>query len=347
MPFERPTLDALIARILTDLETNLPGVDARLRRSVENALGKALGGATHELHGYLLWLSRQLFPETAERAFLARYGGRYGLTFKAPVAAVGNFTIGGTNGTICTAGSLWQRGDGTVYVQGPAVTIAGGTGTISLTAQLAGAGGNAELGVVLSLVTPIAGINPTGTVATGGLVGGLDEESESDFLTRLLQRMQNVPKGGGPGDYVRWALEVPGVTKAWERAAWLGLGTVGVSFLVDDAIPNGTKVTEVQTYIDARRPLTAAVTVFAPTAVALPYTIAPTPNTAAVQAAITAQLTDFHRREAELGGTLYLSRINAAIAAAIGLDHHTLTLPAANATAAANELRTLGAITYV
>lgn len=332
---------------MADVERELVGADARLRRSVERALSLALAGAAHEMHGHLEWLSRQLFPETAERAYLARYGGRYGLTFKPPTAATRNVTIAGTNGNVCLAGTLWQRGDGTTYTQNADATIASGTASIVVTCLTLGTAGNADVGVKLSLVNPVSGINAEGTVASGG-VDGFDEETESEFLARVLQRMQNVPQGGGPGDYVRWALEVAGVTKAWERASWLGLGNVGVSFLVgDNAIPSGGQVAAVAAHIETKRPITVGVTVFAPTAVPVNYTLHITPDTAAIRTAVQNELADFHRREAELGGTLYLTRQLAAVSAAADLSHFIQSAPGADSTAAPNELRTLGTVTFV
>ena len=50
--------------------------------------------------------------------------------------------------------------------------------------------------------------------------------------------------------------EVPGVTRAWAYANHLGLGTVGVFFVMDDKvgtiIPSGGEVADVQAYIDER-----------------------------------------------------------------------------------------------
>ncbi|PHJ53465.1 baseplate J protein, partial [Nostoc linckia z1] len=129
-----------------------------------------------------------------------------------------------------------------------------------------------------------------------------------------------------------------------------GPGTVGVTFVTDDdpggIIPDSDKVDEVQAYIDARRPVTADVTVFAPVAVALNFTIDLSPDTAVVRAAVEASLRDLIRREAQPGGTIYLSQIREAISIAAGETDHTLTSPNANVTRTAGQITTFGTITW-
>ena len=105
----------------------------------------------------------------------------------------------------------------------------------------------------------------------------------------MLARIQQPPHGGASYDYTTWALEVSGVTRAWVYPQELGLGTVTVRFVRDfDAtpIPYAGEVAAVQAYIDARRPVTALVTVVAPAAVPINFQIQGlTPSNATVQAA--------------------------------------------------------------
>ena len=163
--------------------------------------------------------------------------------------------------------------------------------------------------------------------------------------------MPSPPHGGAAGDYERWALEVTGVTRAWAVPALYGLGTVGLWFMTDDltanGIPDAAKVTEVQTYLDTLRPITAEVTAVAPTPVSLDFTIELTPNTATVQAAVEAALEDLILRESEPGATILLSHIREAISTATGETDHVVTVPAADVTHAAAEIAVFGAITWV
>jgi uncharacterized phage protein gp47/JayE len=260
-------------------------------------------------------------------------------------------TFTGGNGVAIPAGTVLQRTDGAQYTTAALATIAAGTASATVTATAAGAAGNAVAASALAVLAPIAGLTSAVTVGVGGLIGGVDVEADSALLGRLLLRIRVGPPNGKLEDYVQWALEVAGVTRAWATAAWLGLGTIGVWFVRDNAamdatiIPSAGQVTDVQAYIDARRPKPSGVTVLAPTGVALTPTIQLTSNTAAVQTAVTAELAALVR-ETDLGATLLLSHIREAISRADGETDHVLTVPAANVPLTAVQAFTLGAVTW-
>lgn len=351
MAFVRPTLAKLISRAKSDIETRLPGADAQLRRTVENVLARVVAGAAHGLHGHLVWAARQLMPDTAVDELMVRWASIWGLERVPATKATGTVSITGVTSTICPADTLWQTGDGIIYVQDADVTISAGVGTIAVTAQEAGADGNQDAGVALTLVNAVAGIDSDGTVDAGGLDDGFDQESLEDLLDRLLLRLQTPPSGGGPGDYERWALEVPGCTRAWQRANANGAGTVALYFVQDNdpstIIPDAGEVAAMQTYIDDRAPVTADPTVYAPVAKLLDMTITITPDTVAVREAAVAELEDLLLREGEPGGTIYLSQLNEAISIAPGEIDHTIISPVADVTHAGNEIPILGTITWV
>lgn len=348
--FSRPSLQNLIDRAQGDIEASLPGTDASLRRSNLNVLAGLIAGVSHGLHGHMAWLADQVIPDTAEVEYLDRWATLWlDQPRKAAAAAIGNVTFTGTSGTLIPSGTSLIRADGVEYTTNADATLSGGTVTAAVTAVEAGAAGNAIAGVAVTLTTPIAGVTSAATVASGGLAGGSDTESDDDLRVRLLARIKEAPHGGASGDYVNWALEVAGVTRAWVYPQELGIGTVTVRFVRDDdvsIIPDAGEVTAVQTYIDALRPVTAQLTVVAPIAVALDFTIAVTPNTTAVKAAVEAELTDLLRREAEPGGTILLSHIREAISIAAGETNYTMTAPAADVTHTTGQMATMGTITW-
>lgn len=352
MAFERPTLQQLVARARADIESRLEGADAHLRRTFEEVLAVVAAGMAHGLHGHLVWLSQQLTADTADEAFVVRKASEYGVDRQPEQPAAGPILISGTHGTVVPDLTQWRRSDGVVYELDGDATVDG----VSVIAQVTamednyGAAGNSDSGQSLAIVTPIAGIESTAVVEAPGLLNGADIESIESLVDRLLLRLRKPPKGGGPGDYERWAREVAGVTRAWELPAYTGLGTVGLTFLTDgevDPIPNAGKVTEVQAYIDSKAPITAAPTVFAPIAVVQDIVLSSvTPNTAAVQAAVTAELEDLWLRKAEPAGTILLSQINEAISIAAGEEDHVLTTPAGNVVVGAGGISVLGTITF-
>lgn len=349
MPFNRPTLQQLIDRVIADFDANIVGSDARVRASVLGVLSRVHAGAAHSMHGTLELLSKQILPDQASGSFLDRHGSLWGISRKPPSAAQGDVTCTGTDGVAITAGTKLTRSDGVIYVTDAVGTISGGSVDVAVTAEVAGEDGNATSGTVLTLTTPIAGVQSQAAVAAGGLTGGADTETDADLRNRITARTQRQPHGGAAGDYVDWALEVSGVTRAWVFPLQSGAGTVGVTFVVDDSspiIPVGAKVSEVQAYIDALRPVTADVTVYAPTSVPLDLTIAVTPDTTEVRDAVEAELADLLRREGEPDSTLYLSRMREAISTAAGETDHQLVSPVADQVYTDTEIPTLGTITW-
>lgn len=350
MPFTRPTLTQLIERAAVDIEARLPGTDARVRRNLLRILARMHAATAHGLYDYLNWISRQVMPDTADAEILARHASIWQIVRKAAAAAKGNITVTGTNAVTVPAGTLVQRSDGTQYTTDADGTIATGTAAIAVTASTGGAVTNTAANSTLTFATPIAGVNSTATVAAAGLTGGTDTETDDSLRGRLLARLRRLPSGGARDDYVAWALEVSGVTRAWVYPQAYGDGTVLVRCMTDDAtangIPTAAKIAEVQAYIDERRPVAADFSAAAPIAVALNCTIAVVPNTQSVRDAVTAELTDMIRRDAEPGATIFVSRIREAISIAAGETSHTLVSPAADVAHAASEIAVMGAITW-
>lgn len=346
MPFNRPTLSELKARIQADMISRLELTGGIVRRSVVGVLSTVFAGCSHILHGHLDWISKQVLPDTAEGEYLEDHHARlYGITRKAAEKASGSLIFTGDAGAVVPAGTTVKRADGMLYI-----TTEDGLASVPVTAQEAGSIGNTDAGAVMSLISPISGVKNSATVAAEGITNGSDAESDDELRERVLQRIQNPPMGGSDTDYIRWALEVPGVTRAWTFPLWMGLGTVGLTFVRDnddDFIPDSAEVSAVQDYIDAsRRPVTAEVVVFAPTPKTVDITMAVYPSTEAVKTAVNNELESFFLRESEPGATLHLSRLSEAISAALSEVHHTITLPAADVSCDPNEIISLGTVTF-
>jgi uncharacterized phage protein gp47/JayE len=349
--WSRPTLAELIKRAVNSLNSYLTGTDAALRRANTNALAKMHAGGVHGLHGHLAYIAQQVIYDTAEMEYLERWASIWGITRKAAEYASGPVDFTGITGSVIPAGTELQDGNQNAYTLDADVTLAAGVGTGNVTASVAGVDGNAVEDVILTLVSAIVGVDTAASVATGGITGGFDTESDDDLRGRFLARIRQAPHGGAEFDYETWALEVAGVTRAWCYPQQQGLGTVGVTFVCDDQvdsiIPSAATVAAVQAHIDLVRPVTADVLVYAPTPVALELTISLTPATVAVKAAVTAELEDLILREAIPGGTILVSHIREAISIAAGETDHALTSPTADVTHSAGEIAVLGTITWV
>ncbi len=350
MGFNRPALQDINDRIQTDFQTRLSTGGSFLRRSVILVLGRVLAGAAHLLHGHLDFISNQVLPDTAVKSYLERWASIWGIRKKPATFASGTVSLTGTNGSFIPARTLYVRSDSVEYESQIDATIANGSVTIAIQALLPGSNGEADAGVELTLIAPIAGVNSTGLVNMGGLSGGNDEETSEELRNRLLERIQEPPLGGADQDYRFWAKSVPGVTRVWVYEEYLGPGTVGITFVRDNdnpIIPDASEVTEVQDYIETVRPVTAHVTVFAPIPDPINFTISIFPDTPDIRRAIEAELTDMIYREAEPGGTLILSHMNEAISIAKGEVDHNLNFPVADFVSSIGHLPQMGSITWV
>lgn len=348
MSFTRPALADLIQRVRNDMLSRLTADDV-LRRADAEVLTRVMAGVTHGLYGFVDWISRQILPDTSEAEILDRQANIWGVARKPAASATGTVTFVVQAGAAIPSGTLVQSLDGVRYQTTADATIALPSATAPVEAVIPAAASNRDSGETLSLVSPVLGVQTS--VLAGALSGGADIETDDALRARLIARIQQPPQGGAAYDYEAWALSVEGVTRAWVYAGALGLGTVVVRFVRDDdasIIPDAGEVATVQAAIDALRPVTAQVTVVAPVAVPLDFTISGLdPATPTVRAAVEAELADLLLREAVPGGTLLLSHIRAAISAASGENDFTLTAPAANVTNTTGNMSTMGTVTWL
>ena len=344
MPFETPTLPALISRTAADLASDA------LRKSDAQVLSRALSGAAYGLYGYLGWIALQILPDTADESTLERQALlRLETPRIAAQTASGAASFQAAAGAVLDADQVLQASDGRQYRVSAAVTTKAGTNTASLEAVDGGALGNADAGLVLTLVQPVVGVDDTFTVLAPGLTGGTDRESIESLRARVIRSYQVIPHGGDADDYVTWGLECAGVTRAWAVRNYMGPGTVGLFFVRDgDAsiIPDANEIAIVQAYLETKAPVTAEVYALAPVLKAVNYKIRLTPDTSAVRTAVIAELNDLHEREAGLGETLLISHIREAVSSAEGEADNVVVSPTANVTASANELLTVGTVTW-
>jgi len=351
MAFARPTLATLISRIASDIGSRLPGAMAMLRRAMTTIIGRALAGAVHGLYGHQEWIARQILVDTCDEDTLARHAAIWGVPQKAASQANGPVAIVGIDGSTLPAGNAFMRGDGTEYVTQADATIVAGIASVNVTAVVAGAAGDAVSGTALTLAAPVAGINSVASVDIAGIGGGADVEDVEAWRARVIARIQQKAKGGTSEDYIEWAESVAGVTRAWCYAKELGLGTITVRFVTDNApgglIPDGATVTAVQNYIDSVCPVDADVTVLAPVADPLAFTLHLVTDSADIRAAVQAELQDLIARAAVPGGTLLITDIEEAIKTAEGVTDYVLTTPAANVVEPTGSITTLGVITWV
>lgn len=350
MAWDRPTLATLIKRNQADIESEIQGVDAKVRRTNLNIIAKIVSLVAHTLYGFIAYCVKQIFPATSDTENLDRHASFWLTTPRNPATyATGSVVLNGSIGSVIDEGAKLIRSDGVEYESTEAGIFTGTTLTIAVEASIAGQNGNADAGTALVLSQPIDGVSLNAVVGVDGISGGTDIESDDSVKDRISNRVKNPPQGGDQDDYVTWAREVPGVTRAWLYPQELGAGTVTVRFVRDDdssIIPDAGEVAAVQAYINSKRPVTAVVTVVAPIADPLNFQIQLTPNTPAVQAAVAAELADLIKRESIPGGTLKITHISEAISLAAGETDHVLIAPTDSVSHATGHMAVMGDITW-
>lgn len=254
-------------------------------------------------------------------------------------------TSAGSGGPTTTAAAIPDGSVTWMYIATGTAAVAG-----TATAVLAGAVETLTVGTVLTFVSPIAGIDSV-TPVTSSTTNGSDQESTAALRVRLLERIAEPAMGGSDADWIAWAKTVAGVTRAWVTRFGLGPGTVLVRFVRDNdagtIIPDAGEVAAVQAVFNLLGPAHATPTAFAPVLAPQAFTIAVTPNTTVVQAAVTAELTDLLLRTGTPGVTTLLSSLRTAVGTAAGVTNYVMTVPAADVTHTANEIPSVGAITWV
>ena len=350
MPFNRPSLRQLIDSGAGEIESRLPGVLARVRRSLVGVINRVVAGGLVALYKYAEFLVRQMWPDLAEDDYLDWHGARWKIPRRAAAAATGTVLFTGIDGSAIPQGSVLRRADGQEYATTAAGVIAGEQALVAVEAITPGQASSASVNTALRLSSPIDGVTGLAKAYTE-LDGGADAEEDEPYRSRILRRIRQPPHGGRRLDYEAWALSIAGVTRVWVYPGEQGAGSVVVRFMRDDdagnGIPSAGEVADVQTYLNIVRPVTAAVFAVAPVAAPLAFTIHVEPDTPAIRQAVTAELTDLIRREAEPGGTLLLSHVREAVSIAVGEADNIITAPAANVVAAAGDITTMGVITWV
>lgn len=156
-------------------------------------------------------------------------------------------------------------------------------------------------------------------------------ETDSELLARLLDQIRRPPAGGNKYDYVKWALEVANVARAWCFPIPQGPGSVDVVITAaastGSEIPTQELLDAVKAHIDELRPVGAQVMRILPPVIVeqdVTITVTGLVTPEAVSAQVNALLADM-----EPGATLYRSQLFAAAIRA-GATNAVITTPAAD-----------------
>lgn len=376
MPFARPSAADLQTQAQADLAGMLPGTDPLLPKANLRIIARLLAEGFTGEYGYLDYISKQSVPFTAKDEAFEGWAALKNVTRKPAKAAAGSGAWAGTPGLVLPIGTSIVRGDGQAYLTTAEATVSGG-GAVSapLLAVTPGTAGTLVTGSTLTISQAIPGISSNG-VATAG-TPGVDVEEFEPFRTRALAIYAAPPQGGSAPDYVEWALQVPGVTRAWVVRNGKGSGTVVVYTMFDlaeaafNGFPQGVggcaaeedrdtpatlDLLTVAEYLWPLQPVTALVYALPPQANTVTFTINLPGATADQKAQIGAAIAQTFLTFGAPGGEIAHSDIEAAISVIPGTQGFVITAEACthgsvaptngNITSNAGYLPRLGVITW-
>lgn len=219
-----------------------------------------------DTNGMAIFLAKQAaYISTATGTDLDNKAADYGITRKPAVAASAPFNltkiVPSTGPTDIPAGSMISTlpdsiGNVVSFTTGVDATLPAGQTSVSATAicQTAGALGNLAANTPLVISSALPGID--GVQLTTNITNGADIESDTSLRTRTLAAFASLARGTVAW-YQETALSVAGVQSATVVPQNRGPGTVDV-FIVgpNNTIPSTSLQAQVQTAIDAGRPIT-------------------------------------------------------------------------------------------
>ncbi|MFD0868759.1 baseplate J/gp47 family protein [Paenibacillus residui] len=184
--------------------------------------------------------------EVLRRAFAATNFGSYldlkvaerGLSRRAAIKATSTVTFEGEPGRPIPSGTVVAT-EADSITDTPSIeyetteeAIIGESGqvTVPIIALVAGKAGNVPAGAIRLISTPIRGVS--NVTNQQEITSGADEESDDSLRERYFAMVRSPGTSGNKADYIRWAMEVPGVGGVQVLPIWKGPGTVGV-FLLD------------------------------------------------------------------------------------------------------------------
>jgi uncharacterized phage protein gp47/JayE len=351
LPYEPPSLEQCIERARLNFQAEFPGSNAWIWPNNVYVTAKVFGTLIWACFRFLAYILRQVLVTTCDRDFLDRHGAEYGVVRLPATAASGSINVTGASGILIPLGEIFTRGDGVTFANVADHTIdASSTGTITVEATATGPQSNTISGSPFT--TTVAGVT---TAISLDLTGGSNVEPDDLYRQRILDRKRDPPSVGTPADYVRWAKQVPGVTRVFVKRVYAGPGSVGVFFMMDgtysSGIPLAGDVATVKAHLETMAPSESDIVVVAPIAKPIDITIQTLePFSAAVRNAVVNEIQAAFQRWATsgtgAGETFSKSWIGEAASMATGERRHVISTPVADVPYGLGEVPVVGNIVF-
>jgi uncharacterized phage protein gp47/JayE len=257
--FKRDSLAVLLDRVYANYTSLFRPLDKTPRQNLLKVFASVDAGIYHQLLGDLDFLSKQIFPDTAEGEYLREHWSSKTTPLYA-VAASGEVTVTGKPGKTVPSGVVFGAASGEHYYLDKSYRLdANGQAIVTVKAENPGTQGNLASGEKLSIISAIpAGLDSEVVVSGKGIVVGADAETDEEYLTRVLAALRNPVRYGKKDDFALWARDASAeVSAAWEFRNFGVFGAVLIQVLKGNQI-NGVhpvgNLAEVRDYINAVAP---------------------------------------------------------------------------------------------
>ena len=246
-----------------------------LKSEMVSELGSDVNGAegsyTNNLLSpvaYQLWMGYQQFQKIIDIMFMDTSDGEYvvrrcseeGIYRREGTKSTGILSFAGSDDTTINAGTIVQTDDGLQFKTLSQGVISSGTAEIPAESIEIGLKYNVPAESIQSMVINIPGISSVSN--SSAFENGSDDESIDELKQRYFLKKQMSPSSGNKTDYIKWAMEVPGVSNAKVYPLWDGAGTVKVVLIGQGNTAVGSEIVQnAQEHINESKPIGAAVTV--------------------------------------------------------------------------------------
>jgi uncharacterized phage protein gp47/JayE len=245
----------MLDRVYANYTSLFRPLDKTPRQNLLKVFSSVDAGIYHQLLGDLDFLSKQIFPDTAEGEYLREHWSDRVAPLYA-ITASGEVTMTGTANKPIPAGIVFEAASGERYYLNNAYRLDGnGKAVVTVKAENPGQQGNLVAGEKLTIISALpVGIDSQAVVSGRGIIGGADAETDEEYLVRVLAFLRNPSRYGRTGDWALWARDASAeVSAAWEFKNFGVFGAVLIQVIKGNQI-NGVhpvdNLAEVRNYIN-------------------------------------------------------------------------------------------------
>jgi len=277
MAYKIPTFKELVEQIELDFYSRFDNNSKVFLYSVIKVLARVIAGVAYPIYLFIQWIIQQIFPDKSEEKFFQRWANLYNVQRKNATYSQGKAVFKGLSGSKIPIYTKIQTENNLRFqTTDEGIIKDNGITDIPIYAMQSGNSGNLKPFTKLNLISPINNIDFEVRLTQSGTYGGSDLEDLENWRKRFLDRLRKPPCAGNKDDYVRWAKELPEVTRAWCTPCFPAEGFVGLTYVKDNnenIFPSTEEIEKNKNYILSKMGITAKLNLFILNSLAINFEI--------------------------------------------------------------------------